>query len=914
MPCRTGPDRRPTRIGPTPTGPYHFSPVLGPVFWTKSVSVRSGLGRSGLGRSGLGWSGLVFDRCSPLPLPVSSPLLPANPTFPLGYRVAMIWLRAETPSTSHLLPSSTPLSRTPPLIPIPLPTSSPPLLLPSKSHISEITEVTLPPRKRLCIALGLRYEVVESSSTPTARPTRGFKADYGFVATLDDKIRRDPERDVGYRIIDTWDEMLVGMPGAPTTVKTELGRRMTDFVTTSMDASDTARAEVMSLRTIVLAQQAEIAGLQARRRGLDRGPAQPEIPEEAAITTTTTTIVTDAQLKALIDQGVANALAACDADRSRNGEDRHDSGMGARRQSPLARECTYQDFMNANPYILRELALMCARMSLEESDKIERYIGDLPDMIHGSVMASKPKTMQENTGMAYTAGSSEKKPYKGSKPLCSKYNYHHDGQCAPKCHKCNRVGHLARDCKSPTNANTAKNQRGTGTVGNGNAPAKVYAVGHARKNLDSNVVTHTFLLKNRYTSILFDTGSDRSFVSTAFSSKINITPTTLDYYYDVELDDGRIIRLNTIIWGFTIKFLNHPFSIDLMRIELGSFDVIISMDWLAKYQAVIFCAEKIIHIPWGSETLIVHGDESNRGNKTRLNIISCTKMQKYMLKGCHVFLAHVTTKQTEDKSEKKRLEDVPIVRDFPEVFPKDLRVSTNSTSGIKNRFDTWKERNKPLRVQALVMTIGLELPKQILNAPTEARKPENIKNKDVRGMLIENSKDPEKLRKEKLEPHADGTLCLNGRSWLPCYGDLRTVIMHESHKSKYSINPGKANVVVDALSRKERVPLRVRALVMTIGLDLPKKILKAQTEARKPENIKNEDVGGMLIENAINPEVIRTEKLEPSADGTLCLNSRSWLPCYGDFQTVIMNESHKSKYSIHPGSKKMYQDIKKLYW
>ncbi|GKD42918.1 putative reverse transcriptase domain-containing protein, partial [Tanacetum coccineum] len=126
---------------------------------------------------------------------------------------------------------------------------------------------------------------------------------------------------------------------------------------------------------------------------------------------------------------------------------------------------------------------------------------------------------------------------------------------------------------------------------------------------------------------------------------------------------------------------------------------------------------------------------------------------------------------------------------------------------------------------------------------------------------------------------------------------------------------GKANVVADALSRKERdQPLRVRTLVMTISLDLPKQILNAQTEARKPENIKNEDVGGMLVENAKNPEAIRKKKLEPRADGTLCLNGRSWLPCYGDLRTVIMHESHKSKYSIHPGSDKMYQDMKKLYW
>ncbi|GJQ97970.1 putative reverse transcriptase domain-containing protein [Tanacetum coccineum] len=149
-------------------------------------------------------------------------------------------------------------------------------------------------------------------------------------------------------------------------------------------------------------------------------------------------------------------------------------------------------------------------------------------------------------------------------------------------------------------------------------------------------------------------------------------------------------------------------------------------------------------------------------------------------------------------------------------------------------------------------------------------------------------------------------LNMRQRRWLELLSDYDCDIRY---------HPGKANVVADALSRKEREPpLRVRALVMTISLDLPKQILNAQTEARKPENIKNEDVGGMLVENAKNPEAIRTEKLEPRADGTLCLNGRSWLPCYGDLRTVIMHESHKSKYSIHPGSDKMYQDMKKLYW
>ncbi|GKF92949.1 hypothetical protein Tco_0279668 [Tanacetum coccineum] len=132
------------------------------------------------------------------------------------------------------------------------------------------------------------------------------------------------------------------------------------------------------------------------------------------------------------------------------------------------------------------------------------------------------------------------------------------------------------------------------------------------------------------------------------------------------------------------------------------------------------------------------------------------------------------------------------------------------------------------------------------------------------------------------------------RRWLELLSDYDCEIHY---------HPGKANVVADALSRKEwNKPLRVRALVLTIGLNLPVQILNAQVEARKEENVRTEDLGGMI------------KNLEPRADRTLCLRNRTWIPYFGDLKELIMHKSHNSKYTIHPRSGKMYQELKKLYW
>nr|GEV61207.1 hypothetical protein [Tanacetum cinerariifolium] len=509
-------------------------------------------------------------------------------------------------------------------------------------------------------------------------------------------------------------------------------------------------------------------------------------------------------------------LSERDADRSRNGDNSNDSGTCGRSKMTTPRECTYIDFLKCQPmsfqgtegvvgltrwlekmesvfqfsnctvacqvkfasctlqgsaltwwnsytravgqdvtYATPWVALkkmITSKYCPKEAAKVERYISGLTDMIHGSVKASKPQSMQEaiefatkmmdkkmlihaerqaeqkrklddtsrnnqhqhhpfkrnNVACAYTVGPGDKKPYGGTKPLCLKCNYHHDGPFTPKCTNYKKIGHWTCDSKVRPAANNNnnpnnKNQRAQGAnargitcfecgvqghyksecpklkngnqgnrAGNRNAVARAYAVGTTETNPNSNVVTGTFLLNNRYASTFFDTGADRSFVSTAFSSLIDIILTIVDHGYDVELADGRIIWVNTLMRGCTLNFLNHPFNINLMLVEMVSFDVIIGMDRFVKYHAVIVCDEKLVHVPFSDKIIIFHGDGSNNGHESRLNIISCTKTQRYLLKGCPIFLAHVTTKEVEDKSKEKRLEEVPIVQDFPEVFPEDL--------------------------------------------------------------------------------------------------------------------------------------------------------------------------------------------------------------------------------------------------
>ncbi|GKD00020.1 reverse transcriptase domain-containing protein [Tanacetum coccineum] len=367
---------------------------------------------------------------------------------------------------------------------------------------------------------------------------------------------------------------------------------------------------------------------------------------------------------------------------------------------------------------------------------LEAFIGGLPRSIEGNVTASKPQTLEEainiaqrlvdqvtkhapmqvssdnkrkfddirtfnnnyrNTnnrynirqqqnrrqeaGRAYAVTPSENSRYARDLPLC---NFHHTGPYTGKCNICNKVGHFSKNYqnKRPTTGSNqlpvtvvchAYREKGHYTnqcrKTNINAQGRAYMLKDRNAQQDPNVVTGMLLLNQHLVKVLFDSGADRSFISISLASKINIPSITIDTFYDIEMADGNLVSTNTVIKGCTLTLLNQPFEIDLMPIKLGSFDVVIGMYWLSKYHAKILYDKKVVHIPINGETLIIRGDRS----KTRLNLISYIKTERYISRGCQVFMIQVMEKiSDEKKSYEKKLEDIPVVKEFPDVFSEDL--------------------------------------------------------------------------------------------------------------------------------------------------------------------------------------------------------------------------------------------------
>ncbi|GJR66463.1 putative reverse transcriptase domain-containing protein [Tanacetum coccineum] len=369
-----------------------------------------------------------------------------------------------------------------------------------------------------------------------------------------------------------------------------------------------------------------------------------------------------------------------------------------------------------------ELALMCPELVPTERKKIEKYVRGFPERIKGNITSSKPATLhdainmarelveqsvqgratrigesnkrkwedhqrnpnnnnynnnnnrnrnnnyhqqqnrRQETARAYAAVPAEGKVYAGNLPKCNRCNFHHSGQCPPKCQKCQKTGHLEKDCRvRPPGAGVYPYQdvtcHGCGEKGhfrnrcpkagnqqNVGARARVYAVGENPQQ-NPNVVAGTFLLNNHYACILFDSGAEKSFVSSAFTSFIDIAPIALNTSYEIELADGKVVSTNTVLRGCTLTLYNHIFKIDLLPTRLGSFDVIIGMDWLSCHRAIIDCCEKIIRIPLSNGKILeVQGERPEKDPGS----LACIK------------------------ADEKKLDDIRIVRDFFEVFPDDL--------------------------------------------------------------------------------------------------------------------------------------------------------------------------------------------------------------------------------------------------
>ncbi|GJY79897.1 putative reverse transcriptase domain-containing protein [Tanacetum coccineum] len=463
----------------------------------------------------------------------------------------------------------------------------------------------------------------------------------------------------------------------------------------------------------------------------------------------------------------------------------------------------------------------------EYKRRLEVYQRDNRRNIHHS---KGPNVGGQNAARAYTAGNNERKPYNGLLPLCNKCKLHHEGPCTVRCGKCNKVGHLTREARG-----------------------KAYVLGGGDANPDSNVVKGTFLLNNHYASMIFNSGADRSFVSTTFSTLLDITLDTLDVSCAVELADGRISETNTILRGCTLGLLGHLFNIDLMPVELGSFDVIIGMDWLANHCTVF--PEDLPGLP------------PTRQVEFQIDLV----------------LGAAPVAQARYRLASSELQELYPLPRIDDLFDQLQGSRVYSKIYLRSGYHQLRVREEDIPKTAFRTRYGhyefQVMPFGLTNTPTS--KEEHVEHLKLILELLKKEELYAKFSKcefwlskvllaitddlsksEKAEAAFQmlkQKLCSSPILALPKGSENFMVYCDASHKGLGAVLMQREKVIAYA-SRQLRIHEKNYT---TYDLELGAVILEAQVEVRKEENYGIEDLRGMI------------KKLEPRADGTLCLNGRS---------------------------------------
>ncbi|GJW25530.1 putative reverse transcriptase domain-containing protein [Tanacetum coccineum] len=637
-----------------------------------------------------------------------------------------------------------------------------------------------------------------------------------------------------------------------------------------------------------------------------------------------------------------------------------------------------------------ELALMCLRMVEPERVKVDAYIRGLTDNIKGEVTSSKPANLNEAVRMSHklmeqksqarderilegkkrkwesfqsgnnsamTTATTDGKVSSGSILLCERCFTCHVGHCTIKCHKCEKVRHKARNrCPRKVKKEEVREVYG-----------RAYAIKDAELQ-GPNVVTGMFLLNNRYASVLFDSGSDMSFVDTRFSSMLNIDPVKIGASYEVELDDGRVVSTNTILKGCTLNLVNHSFEIDLMPIELGTFDVIIGMDWLVKHDVVIVCGEKVVRIPYRDKMLIV---ESNKG-MSRLRVISCIKAYKYVKRGLPPLrqvefridlvsgaapVAHIPYRLA--PSEMRELltnapamfMDLmnrvckPYLDKFVIVFIDDILVYSKDEKGHEkhlkiilkllkkerlyakfSKCDFWQDSVQflgqvidhsgvhidPAKIEAIKNWVSLTMPTEV----RQFLRLVGYYQRFIEGFSLFSKPLTKLTQKEKKYETEDFVVYCDAS--LKGYGAVlmqrEKVIAYASrqlkvHEENYTTHDLELGAVVFALRLWRHYLYGTKYVVFTDHKSLQYILNQKELNLRERRWIE------LLID--YDYEIRYHPRKANVMAGALSRKERNKplrLPRFGGLRDLVMHESHKSKYSIHQGSDKMYQDLKLLYW